>query len=143
MISPLIQGILEIIKSVNFNLSGKRVYILAKKSPFSDLLERTFYNFGVENILIGDKSIFSEICEADLVVVALGKEKFLKLNMVKDGCFVIDVGINKNEEGKIVGDVDRESFREKTGWLTPVPGGVGPMTVAMLLKNVLDFYPHT
>ena len=67
----------------------------------------------------------------------LGKEKFLKSNMVKDGCFVIDVGINKNKERKIVGDVDRESFSEKAGLLTPVPGGVGPMTVASLMQNTV------
>lgn len=140
LISPLIQGIFEIIKSVNFNLNGKKICILAKKSPFSDLLEKAFYSFGAEDVLTGDENIFSEIFKYDLVVAALGKEKFLKSNMVKDGCFVIDVGINKNKEGKIVGDVDRENFSEKTGWLTPVPGGVGPMTVAMLLQNILDFY---
>ena len=140
LISPLIQGIFEIIKSVNFDLNGKKICILAKKSPFSDLLERAFYNFSVKDVLVGDENILSKIYTVDLVVVALGKEGILKSNMVKDGCFVVDVGINKNKEGKTVGDVDGESFNAKSGWITPVPGGVGPMTVAMLLKNVLDFY---
>ncbi|MEK7120443.1 MAG: bifunctional 5,10-methylenetetrahydrofolate dehydrogenase/5,10-methenyltetrahydrofolate cyclohydrolase [Patescibacteria group bacterium] len=143
LVSPLIQGILEIIRSVNFNLSGKKIYILAKRSPFSDLLEKVFYNFDVENVLISDENLSLEIREADLVVVALGKEKFLKSNMVKDKSLIIDVGINKNKEGKIVGDIDRESFGEKAGLLTPVPGGVGPMTVAMLLQNVLCFYKNS
>jgi len=138
--SPLIQGIFEIIKNVNFDLNGKKICILAKKSPFSDLLERAFYNFSVKDVLVGDENILSKIYTVDLVVVALGKEEILKSNMVKDGCFVVDVGINKNKEGKTVGDVDGESFNAKSGWITPVPGGVGPMTVAMLLKNVLDFY---
>jgi len=140
LISPLIQGIFEIIKSVNFDLNGKKICILAKKSPFSDLLERVFYNFSVKDVLVGDENILSKIHTVDLAVVALGKEGILKSNMVKDGCFVVDVGINKNKEGKTVGDVDGKSFNAKSGWITPVPGGVGPMTVAMLLKNVLDFY---
>ena len=135
--SPLIQGIFEIIKSVNFDLNGKKICILAKKSPFSDLLERVFYNFSVKDVLVGDENILSKIHTVDLAVVALGKEGILKSNMVKDGCFVVDVGINKNKEGKTVGDVDGESFNAKSGWITPVPGGVGPMTVAMLLNNVL------
>jgi methylenetetrahydrofolate dehydrogenase (NADP+)/methenyltetrahydrofolate cyclohydrolase len=140
LISPLIQGILEIIKSVNFNLSGKKICLLAKKSPFSDMLEKAFYNFGTKEISVSSNISSFEIHKADLVVVALGKEKFLKSNMIKDGCFVIDVGINKNKIGKVVGDFDPESAQSKDGFYTPVPGGVGPMTVAMLLKNVLDFY---
>lgn len=74
---------------------------------------------------------------ADILVSAVGKPKFVTSDMVKDGAVVIDVGINRNEEGKLIGDVDYENVKEKASYITPVPGGVGPMTVAMLMNNVV------
>ena len=70
-------------------------------------------------------------------MVALGKSKFLKENMVKDGAIVIDVGINRDEQGKISGDADYENLKDKVSYITPVPGGVGPMTITMLMNNVI------
>ena len=70
-------------------------------------------------------------------MVAIGKAKFLKKDMIKQGAVVIDVGINRNEEGKIVGDVDFIDVSQKASYITPVPGGVGPMTIAMLMNNVI------
>ena len=79
-----------------------------------------------------------EICsEADILVSAVGKPKFVTSDMVKEGAVVIDVGINRDENGKICGDVDFENVAEKTSYITPVPGGVGPMTITMLMKNTL------
>jgi methylenetetrahydrofolate dehydrogenase (NADP+)/methenyltetrahydrofolate cyclohydrolase len=79
-----------------------------------------------------------KICrEADIIVVAVGKAGFLKSNMVKEGAVVIDVGINRTSEGKLCGDVDFESVEKLASMITPVPGGVGPMTITMLLKNTL------
>ena len=75
--------------------------------------------------------------QADILIAALGKPKFVKADMVKDGVVVIDVGINRNEEGKLVGDVDIENVSKKASYITPVPGGVGPMTIAMLMNNVV------
>ena len=75
--------------------------------------------------------------QADILIAALGKPKFVKADMVKDGVVVIDVGINRNEEGKLVGDVDFENVSKKASYITPVPGGVGPMTIAMLMNNVV------
>ena len=72
-----------------------------------------------------------------MLIAALGKPKFVKADMVKDGVVVIDVGINRNEEGKLVGDVDFENVSKKASYITPVPGGVGPMTIAMLMNNVV------
>jgi len=78
------------------------------------------------------------ICrEADIVVVAMGKAKFLTANMIKPGAVVIDVGINRLPDGTLVGDVDFGPVAERAGWITPVPGGVGPMTIAMLLSNTV------
>ena len=75
---------------------------------------------------------------ADIIVAAIGKAKFLKADMIKDGAVIVDVGINRNEEGKICGDVDFEEVSKKASYITPVPGGVGPMTIAMLMCNVVE-----
>ena len=80
-----------------------------------------------------------EICrEADILVAAVGKANFVTADMVKEGAVVIDVGMNRLENGKLCGDVDFEAVREKAGWITPVPGGVGPMTIATLMRNTLS-----
>ncbi len=76
--------------------------------------------------------------QADVVVAAVGKRNVLTADMVKPGAVVLDVGMNRNEQGKLCGDVDFEGVREVAGWITPVPGGVGPMTRAMLLVNTLE-----
>ena len=76
--------------------------------------------------------------EADILVAAIGKAQFVKSDMVKPGAVVIDVGINRLDDGRLVGDVDFEPVKEVAGWLSPVPGGVGPMTIAMLLANTLE-----
>ena len=75
--------------------------------------------------------------EADILIAAIGKAKFVTADMVKDGVVVVDVGINRNDEGKLVGDVDFEHVSQKAKAITPVPGGVGPMTIAMLMTNVV------
>ena len=82
-----------------------------------------------------------EICKtADILVVAVGKAKFVTGDMIKPGAVVIDVGMNRNAEGRLVGDVDFQSAALKASWITPVPGGVGPMTIAMLMENTLDCF---
>ena len=79
-----------------------------------------------------------EICaEADILVAAVGKRNFIKGDMVKEGAVVIDVGMNRNDEGKLCGDCKFDECAEKAGFITPVPGGVGPMTIAMLMKNTV------
>jgi len=74
------------------------------------------------------------------VVAAIGKPKFVKADMVKDGAVVVDVGINRTEDGKLVGDVDYEAIAPKASAITPVPGGVGPMTIALLMKNTYQAF---
>ena len=83
------------------------------------------------------KDIGDVIKRADIVIAAIGKPKFVKAEMIKDGAVVIDVGINRLDDGTICGDVDYEAIKEKASFITPVPGGVGPMTIAMLLNNVV------
>lgn len=75
--------------------------------------------------------------KADVIVAAVGKAGFITADMVKDGAVVIDVGINRNESGKLCGDVDFDSVKEKASYITPVPGGCGPMTIAVLMKNTI------
>jgi methylenetetrahydrofolate dehydrogenase (NADP+)/methenyltetrahydrofolate cyclohydrolase len=79
----------------------------------------------------------SIVRQADIVVAAMGKPRFVQGAWIKPGALVVDVGINRGDDGKLVGDVDFESARERAGWITPVPGGVGPMTIATLLANTL------
>jgi methylenetetrahydrofolate dehydrogenase (NADP+) / methenyltetrahydrofolate cyclohydrolase len=84
------------------------------------------------------KDLAAHTRQADVVVAAVGKRNVLTADMVKPGAVVIDVGMNRNDEGKLCGDVDFAGVREVAGWITPVPGGVGPMTRAMLLVNTLE-----
>lgn len=86
------------------------------------------------------KDLKTHVQSADLLVVAVGKAEFIPGNWIKPGAIVIDVGINRTDDGRLVGDVEFESARERAGWLTPVPGGVGPMTVASLIENTLEAY---
>ena len=81
----------------------------------------------------------ADVCrEADILVVAIGKARFITADMVREGAVVVDVGVNRIEDGSFVGDVEFGSVRERAAWISPVPGGVGPMTIAMLLDNTLQ-----
>ena len=86
------------------------------------------------------KNLESVLKEADIVVAAIGRANFVKSSMVKEGAIVIDVGINRLDSGKLVGDVDYENVISKCSMITPVPGGVGPMTITMLLWNTLESF---
>jgi methylenetetrahydrofolate dehydrogenase (NADP+)/methenyltetrahydrofolate cyclohydrolase len=91
----------------------------------------------------GTVDLKAQTLQADVVVAAVGKRKVLTADMVKPGAVVIDVGMNRDEAGKLCGDVDFEGVRQVAGWITPVPGGVGPMTRAMLLVNTIEAAEHT
>ncbi len=82
----------------------------------------------------------AQCLQADILVAAVGKAKFITADMVKDGAVVLDVGINRNDDGKLCGDVDFEKVKDKVSWITPVPGGCGPMTIAVLMQNTLTAY---
>ena len=83
------------------------------------------------------KNLKEHVKRADVVIAAIGKSKFITEDMIKEGAVVIDVGINRGEDGKLTGDVDFENVEKKASYITPVPGGVGPMTIAMLMNNVI------
>ena len=135
IIPSLIQGILDLITSTQVPLIGKHAVILANSDIFAKPLAKLLTDRGaiVKTVINHQSLVMSQ--SSDIVISALGKPHAITKNMIKEGAIVIDVGTTRVGE-KILGDV-HPNVIEKAGWLTPVPGGVGPMTVAYLLKNVL------
>ncbi len=132
-------GIIELLDSYGIAIGGKEAVVIGRSNivgkPVSVLL--TERNATVTVCHSKTKGLGSHTRRADILVVAVGKPNLIKVGMVKAGAVVIDVGTNR-VGGKLVGDVDFENVRKKAGFITPVPGGVGPMTVAMLMKNTLS-----
>lgn len=132
-------GVIKMLEEYNIETEGKRAVIIGRSNIVGKPLIQCLLNKNVTVTVCHSKTQnIKEIAkEADILIAALGKPKFVTEDMVKEGVVVIDVGINRNEEGKLVGDVDFENVSKKTSYITPVPGGVGPMTIAMLLCNVV------
>lgn len=132
-------GVVKMLDAYNIPIEGKRAVIIGRSNIVGKPLIQCLLNKNATVTVCHSrtKDIESIAREADILIAALGKPKFVKENMVKDGAIVIDVGINRNEEGKLVGDVDFENVSKKASYITPVPGGVGPMTIAMLMHNVV------
>lgn len=136
--SPLVLGIVELIRSTKAEIKDKRICILCNHKIFGEPFHCFFHESNkIDIVTREDKDWKKAVAEADVLIVSVGKAKLIKKNMIKDGAIVIDVGINK-VRGKIVGDVDLHDTVKKAEFITPVPGGVGPMTIAMLLKNVIN-----
>ena len=132
-------GILELIKRSNCDITGKECVVIGRSNivgkPVAMLL---LQQNGTVTICHSKTKNLAEVCRrADIIVVATGKRNTLTKDMVKKGAIVIDVGMNRDEQGKLCGDVDFEEVKQVAGAITPVPGGVGPMTIAMLMKNCL------
>jgi methylenetetrahydrofolate dehydrogenase (NADP+)/methenyltetrahydrofolate cyclohydrolase len=131
-------GVMRLIASTGTDIAGKRAVVIGRSDivgkPVAALLLRE--NATVTICHSRTKDLPSVVREADIVVAAIGKPRFVTEEMVQRGAIVIDVGINR-VDGKLVGDVDFERVREVASWITPVPGGVGPMTIAMLMKNTV------
>ncbi|WP_308618743.1 bifunctional methylenetetrahydrofolate dehydrogenase/methenyltetrahydrofolate cyclohydrolase FolD [uncultured Eubacterium sp.] len=132
-------GVMELIHSTGVDVSGKKAVVIGRSNivgkPMAMLLLHE--NATVEITHSRTRDLADITKEADILVAAIGKAKFVKADMVKDGAVVIDVGMNRDENGKLCGDVDFEDVKDKCSFITPVPGGVGPMTIAMLMKNTL------
>ena len=132
-------GVMRMFEEHNIELSGKDVVVIGSSDivgkPMASLLINKKATVTVCNSRT--KDLKSHTSKADIVIIAVGVPYLLKEDMVKDGAIVIDVGINRLDTGKLVGDADFEGLKNKCSFLTPVPGGVGPMTIAMLLKNTL------
>ena len=132
-------GVEKMLEEYNIPTEGKRAVIVGRSNIVGKPLIQCLLNKNATVTVCHSrtKNIEEITREADILVAALGKPKFITADMVKDGAVVIDVGINRNEEGKLVGDVDFENVSKKASYITPVPGGVGPMTIAMLMYNVV------
>ncbi len=138
-------GCMELIHSAGISVSGKKCVVVGRSNivgkPMSMLLLHE--NGTVTTCHSRTADLKSECLAADILVVATGKAKMITGDMVKDGVVVIDVGMDRDENGKLCGDVDFDSVAPKASYITPVPGGVGPMTIAMLMKNTLTAFKLT
>ena len=132
-------GVMRMFEEYNIDLCGKNVVILGRSNIVGKPLTQCCLNKNATITVCHSKTQNTKKItkEADIVISAIGKAKFITEDMIKEGAIVIDVGINRDENGKIVGDVDFENVKQKASYITPVPGGVGPMTVAMLINNVI------
>lgn len=132
-------GVMELIHSTGVDISGKKAVVIGRSNivgkPMAMLLLHE--NATVEITHSKTKNLSEITSQADILVAAIGKAKFVTADMIKDGAVVIDVGMNRDENGKLCGDVDFASAADKCSFITPVPGGVGPMTISMLMKNTL------
>jgi len=132
-------GVMELIDSTGVEIAGKSCVVIGRSNivgkPMSMLL---LHRSGTVTICHSKTKNLKEICaNADILVAAVGRPNFVTGDMIKEGAVVIDVGINRLENGKLCGDVNYEEAEKKAAFITPVPGGVGPMTIAMLMKNTL------
>ena len=132
-------GIMELLKRSNIEIAGKECVVIGRSNivgkPMALLL---LAENGTVTVCHSKTRDLKEACRrADILVVAIGKADFITADMVKEGAVVIDVGMNRNVEGKLTGDVDFETVSKVASYITPVPGGVGPMTITMLLQNTL------
>ncbi len=132
-------GVMELIKSTGVDISGKECVVIGRSNivgkPMAMLL---LHKNGTVTICHSKTKNLAEVCRrADILVAAVGRANFVTADMIKEGAVVIDVGMNRLENGKLCGDVNFAECSEKAGYITPVPGGVGPMTIAMLMRNTL------
>ena len=130
---------MELIRSTGVEVSGKECVVIGRSNivgkPMAMLL---LHANGTVTVCHSRTKDLAEVCRrADILIAAVGRPNFVTADMVKPGAVVIDVGINRLDNGKLCGDVKFDEVSEVAGWITPVPGGVGPMTIAMLMKNTL------
>ncbi len=132
-------GVIKMLESANIDLEGKLALVLGRSNIVGKPMAQLLLEKNATVILAHSKTrnLQKLTLQADVIIAAVGRPLFLKAEMVKPGAVVIDVGINRNSEGKLCGDVDFENVKETAGFITPVPGGVGPMTITMLLENTL------
>jgi methylenetetrahydrofolate dehydrogenase (NADP+)/methenyltetrahydrofolate cyclohydrolase len=132
-------GIMTLLKEYNITIKGKNVVVVGASNIVGKPLLSLLLNAGatVEICHIYTDDLKSHVKRADIVLVGVGKINLITQDMIKDNAVVIDIGINKDQNGKLVGDVDYDNVSKKCSFITPVPGGVGPMTIASLLQNTI------
>lgn len=140
---PLLSVILEMLKSIDYDVKEKKVCVIANSEIFGKSVKKVLECFGGKVVVanFNDSDLMEKTTMADLLITAIGKPRFINKEMIKEKAVIIDIGIAKEGE-KIYGDVDFEAVKEKADFITPVPGGVGPMTIAMLFKGTLELYKN-
>ena len=130
-------GVMQMLASKNIDLKGKKAVVVGRSNIVGRPMALLLLNADATVTICHSKTVElkKECLQADILVAAIGKAKFITADMVKEGAVVIDVGMNRDENGKLCGDVDFESVSKKCSYITPVPGGVGPMTITMLMYN--------
>ena len=130
-------GVMKLLESEGIDLAGKHAVVIGRSETVGKPMAMLLLNANATVTVCHSKTKnLSDVCrQADILVSAVGKAKFVTADMVKDGAVVIDVGMNRDEMGKLCGDVDFDAVKEKASAITPVPGGVGPMTITMLMYN--------
>ena len=136
------KGIMTILESIGVDIISKKAVVIGASNIVGRPMAMELLNKRATVTICNSKTtdLKEVVKQADIVIVAVGIPNMVDASYIKKGAIVIDVGINRLENGKLVGDVDFESVKEKTSWITPVPGGVGPMTIATLLENTLIAY---
>jgi len=133
-------GCMKMLESIGYDLKGKHAVVIGRSNivgkPMALMLLQANATVTICHSATRDLKALTR--QADVIVAAVGRRNILTADMVQPGAVVIDVGMNRNDQGKLCGDVDFESVRQVAGWITPVPGGVGPMTITMLLVNTLQ-----
>ena len=133
-------GCMKMLESIGYDLKGKHAVVIGRSNivgkPMALMLLQKDATVTVAHSRT--QNLKALTLQADVIVAAVGKRNVLTADMVKPGAVVLDVGINRNDEGKLCGDVDFDGVKEVAGYITPVPGGVGPMTITMLLVNTLE-----
>ena len=132
-------GVMEMLRQYNIEVSGKNCVIVGRSNivgkPLAALM---LQNNATVTVCHSKTRVLASVCRsADILVAAVGRAKFITADMVRENAVVIDVGINRDENGKLCGDVDFDAVKDKASFITPVPGGCGPMTIAMLMQNTV------
>ena len=132
-------GIIKMLEEYNIPIEGKHAVVIGRSNIVGKPLSQCLLNKNATVTICHSrtKNLAEYTKTADILISAVGKVNLVTKDMVKDGATVIDVGMNRDEKGKLVGDVDFENVKEKAAYITPVPGGVGPMKIAMLMNNVI------
>ncbi|HAO38647.1 MAG TPA: bifunctional methylenetetrahydrofolate dehydrogenase/methenyltetrahydrofolate cyclohydrolase FolD [Gammaproteobacteria bacterium] len=136
------KGVMTMLATIGVDLTSKNCVVVGASNIVGRPMAMELLNARATVTICNSKTqdLSSKIKQADVVVVAVGKSKMIKGDWIKDGAIVIDVGINRLDDGSLSGDVDFDTAQDKASWITPVPGGVGPMTIATLLENTLTAY---
>lgn len=133
-------GCMKMLESIHFDLRGKHAVVIGRSNivgkPMAMMLLQKSATVTICHSATANLKAMT--LQADVIVAAVGKRHLLTADMVKPGAVVLDVGMNRDDQGKLCGDVDFAGVREVASWITPVPGGVGPMTITMLMANTLD-----